>query len=82
MPTPKYEIKPTTPQRFWDQVAELPWNPVKDADGKVKCQLVKRRYGRSQIAPDCRGACPGGSRNCEVRISGRGNKIGAKCVCK
>ncbi len=77
---PTYEIEPTNPQDFWDQVIGLPWNPVPDANGDIKCQLVKATRG-SQIVPECRGGCPGGSGNCSITVYGRGNRIGAKCEC-
>jgi len=79
--TPKKKIKPTNPRDFWDQVNRLPWNPVPDSNGDVKCQLVKARR-RKQIVVECRGGCPGGSNKCKVILYGWGNKIGAKCSCK
>ena len=77
---PKYEIKPTTYQDFLRQVNELPTQPIPDKDGKIKCQLVKA-FRKSQVVPICQGSCPGGSNKCRLKISIRGNKVSAKCIC-
>jgi hypothetical protein len=80
MPEPTYEIEPTNSVHFWNQVKDLPRNPVPDKTGKIKCQLVQRTRGRQRVV-ECRGACPKGSHECGVVVYGEGNKIGARCKC-